>query len=103
MIYYAVKQKSSGKFLPQLGKRRGYSVTEPKSLKEAVPRLHLTPKRAKLAATAWAQGVWEDVVSHSYEGEASYCGPEPKAVVGRSRDDLEVVRCRLWTGPVYRP
>ena len=90
--YYVIRQLSTGKFLPLLRKKRGYTHTEPMSTSEAVPRMHLTLKSARLALYAWLQGTWEDEYSYTDVDGPNYEGPAPTKVPGRNKEDMEIVK-----------
>lgn len=96
MIYYAIKHVPTGKFLPVLTKqrKRGFSFTEPTSLEDAVPRLHLTCKSATAALRAWLKGTWKDSYDYTLDGP-DYCGPEPTSVPSRHSTEFEVVRLEV--------
>ena len=105
IIYFAVRHKPSGNFLPYPVKRadkpgarfklRGFSYVEPLPPEESIVRLHLTENTAKRAMKAWAQGKWKEEITYSYDGEPDYSGPEPIAVPDRKLEDMEVVKIEL--------
>src|ERR1017187_2027069 len=109
MIYYAVRHKPTGNFLPHPVKHsnkpgarlklHGFSYVEPLPLNKSVVRLHLTENAAKRAMKAWAQGKWRSTghITGSYFGEEEYedYGPEPIAVPERKLEEMEVVRVEL--------
>lgn len=92
---WAIRQKSTGKYLPARSNGRGYSFDEPSF---AFPRLHKSKRSAQSALTAWLQGVWDDPVydhdewSHTDEK----VGATPRKVEGRNPDDMEIVEFVLF-------
>ena len=89
MIVYAIRQISTGLYLPAerngKGRSRGFSHDVPS---KGMPRLHTTARRANAALRAWLEGEWVNVYT-SYEGDS--LGPCPLRVIGRDKNDMEVV------------
>lgn len=105
MIYYAVRHKPTGNFLPHPVKHsdkpgvklklHGFSYVEPLPADKSVIRLHLTENAAKRAMKAWAQGKWREDTTYGYDGEPDYAGPEPIAVPERKLEEMEVVKVEV--------
>lgn len=88
MILYAIRQKSTGFYLPSSKYKKGYTndVPEPKEVK--IPRLFSSHKNAHLALYNWLRGV--QVVTYNWEGEFNGCKvKEPK--IPRRPEDMEIV------------
>lgn len=100
--YFAVRQKSTGKYLPEVETRGGYTHTEPQPFKLVPPRLHMHAGSARRAKDAYCRGVH---VRRS-ENVASYESFDPEYVEsidikdGTARDpnDFEVVDVYLVEG-----
>ena len=54
MIYYAIRQMSTGYFMPQSKRRKGFTWDEP--VKDCVPRLFKRVCDAKRALNCWLDG-----------------------------------------------
>ena len=90
-MYYAVHKKTTGEFLPQLSRKRGYTHAEPTGLQLAIPRLHMSKSNARRALQAWVAGKWYDICNINCDGEPDYSGPEPKEQPDRCTSDFEIV------------
>lgn len=97
MKYYAIREKSTGFFLPQKikGSCRGYTFEVPKA--KCVPRLFMSRLGACAALRAWVQGEWYRKFSTSWEGETDE-GIEVKPVLNRRVEDMEVIEINLIIG-----
>lgn len=94
MIYYAIRQKSTGFFLPEVGSC--YTRSEPTDIKEKTPRLFLKESSAKSALFYWLHGVYISKYSYGgYEDGSSWDGFEVNKVDGRNKDDMEIVKFHL--------
>lgn len=101
MVYYAIRHKPTGNYLPQLRRRRGHTHTEPTPLADAVPRLHKTMRQAKVALWYWLKGKWHEEYSQPYYGFGQeYDGNEPKPCPERRRDDMEIVPMVVKLAPL---
>ena len=83
--------------MPQM--RNGFSYWEPEG-KPQPPRLFATERAAKNALTCWLQGQFRKRFETESDGWefAPYtvaAGTEAEPVIGRKRDDMEVVRLSL--------
>lgn len=91
---YAIRQKSTGYFMPH--SERAHSYNEPRPTKQ--PRLFPGKKSAEAALTQWLRGHhrcdW-----NSDEGRV-FAGVDP--VVGRVREDMEVVEMELTLKEIDR-
>ena len=94
MVFYAIRQKSTGAFLPPGGKGLGGHTAQDPSLNDP-PRLFAKQTTAEAARRAYVQGRWKESYSHSYDGEPDYSGPEPKKGTARDGSDFEVVKVTL--------
>lgn len=95
-VYHAVMQKSTGKFLPVVETRGGYTHTEPKDIDHMQPRLHFHAGSARRAMQAYCQGRWENEYMTDWEsGNKEPTGPGPVKGTGRDINDFEVRRIRL--------
>ena len=93
MTYYAIRQKSTGHFLPQDGRGRGFTFTEPNACLAGPPRLFAKRASAGAALRCWLQGHWELRVA--YRGEDVYHDIEKKPRASRQPEDFEVVEVKL--------
>lgn len=90
MNIYAVRQKSTGLFIPRLptGKRRGGSSLEPSNERE--PRFFHNKIAARAFISNWCQGIMKNHLD--YEGE-------PDLIIikqpHRNKDDMEIVKFEL--------
>lgn len=88
--YWAVRQISTGFFLPEIG-RRGYTYTIPMPLDKCVPRLHYHAGSARRAKDAYCRG------PHMRKYSAGSYDMEPEDYVdidtkkARNKNDFEVV------------
>lgn len=95
--YYAVRQKSTGWFLPQILHKYGYTSTEPVPMATSLPRLHKSPDIAKRALLAWLKGHAHVKTTRSHEDPSL----EPAGsicyvpVMGRKAEDMEIVEMLL--------
>lgn len=86
MIFYAIRNKVTGFFLPQLNRRRGFTHTEPAQMQCVPPRLFLTAPQAKLALDWWLLGRCYD------DGEGAL---NIASVSSRKRENMEIVTINL--------
>jgi len=102
MIFYMIRHKASGEFMPQGKRNRGYSHWNPSNQTEpfygelkGVPRLIDTEKRAKRIIAMWsANPNAQSFMSSNWmmNDELEY-RTKPD---GRTKDDLEVVEVRIF-------
>lgn len=104
MIYYMIRHKATGEFMPELRRTRGYSHWNPakfdttehidKKKLLGVPRLFHSRKRAINCIAQWNSMPNSKAYGHQrYDGEwddGIDCKPD-----GRSKDDLEVVEVSI--------
>jgi len=93
---YAIRQKSTGHFLPQAryARRGGFTHDEPVPATERPPRLFSLARHAKCALTNWLPGSTEVITTYSYDGEPDFdfkTTPKPD----RKIEDMEVVPAKL--------
>jgi hypothetical protein len=85
MKVFAVRQKSTGLFIPRLetGKRRGGSHLEPSNVRE--PRIFHNRQAARAFLSNWLQGI--------FKNEGGYFEMEVNIVKQphRNKDDMEIV------------
>lgn len=91
MIYYAIRHKPTGFFLP-VAKGRTGSRVEPEC--NCCPRLFKEERHAKGYLTVWLQGIFETGKFQTYEGEWEEdldIIPQPH----RKRENMEIIPMRL--------
>lgn len=88
---WAIRQKSTGKFLPARKNGRGYSFDEPSF---EFPRLFKSELSARRALSAWLRGIWDDAIcDHDEWSHTDYkVGAQPRKVEGRDASDMEIVK-----------
>jgi hypothetical protein len=87
MKVYAIREKGTDKYLPQLKNKRGYSHYEPlPNGGKLGPRLFMSRHAATVALTVWKKGKVEAVI---YDGEHDHNKTVP--VPGRKGLEMEVV------------
>lgn len=98
MIFYAIRQKSTGHFLPG-DTRSGYTRTEPADPASRPPRLFVNRASAKQALDCWLMGIWSlKTISYGVYDDVEYdqiIDTPDKPEEGRNRDDMEVVQLVL--------
>lgn len=94
MIYYAIRRKTDGAFMPQ-GRGRGFTHDMPTL--EKPPRLFTTRGAASVALSCWLMGDWKEVSRGGYSDDGWDVCPEPpnERPLDRKADDMEVVVVRL--------
>ena len=93
VMAYAIRQKSTGYYLPAHVRGKAFSFDVPKA---GLPRLFATHKSAALALNAWLKGEWKPHVSSNGPDYDSYdVWYEPKPVAGRDPTDMEVVQVNV--------
>lgn len=101
MIYYLIRHKASGEFMPQAKKSRGYSHWNPSNvnghgMQQALPIPRLIDTRRK-AAKCIKEWVCNPNAKHTFT--VSYEGHEDDSLDikpdGRTKNDLEVVEVEL--------
>ena len=95
MKLWAIKQISTGLFLPAGGKGLGgHTKQEPCS--DRAPRIFTLERVAASAMRAYVAGQWREWNGiNSYSGEWEYDGPEPARGTQRDKDDFTVVPITL--------
>jgi len=97
---YAIRQKSTGNFLPQAHKARkgGFTHDEPVLASDKLPRLFSLPRHAKQAMNWWLAGVTS---AYHYQTGSPWDIPDWEEgiktvpVQERKADDMEIVTVRL--------
>jgi len=104
MIYYMIRHKATGEFMPELDRTRGYSFWNPsreptnqvftKSKLLGVPRLFAARRNASRAIIQWNANPNSKMTgSQSYDGEwDEFIDSKPD---GRSKNDLEIVEVNI--------
>lgn len=87
---YAIRQKSTGFFLPEIHKGYTYSEPEDAQLAYSVPRLFVTEGGAKRALAWWLKGVTSVYRGKDYWGEYDETW-NLKVEEHRKAEDMEVV------------
>ncbi len=101
MIYYMVRHKESGDYMPELRRGRGYTHWNPstKSMPQmakliGVPRLLPSRRTAQRVIVQWAA-----MPNARYSGYTSYDGEDDYDISikddGRKKEDLEVVEVSI--------
>jgi len=104
MIYFMIRHKTTGEFMPELVKGRGYSFWNPtredtlniftKKKLTGCPRIFASRRKAHRSIVQWnamPNSRWHTTVSfEGHEDEAVDIKPD-----GRSKDDLEVVEVNI--------
>lgn len=90
MTYYAIRQMSTGYFMPQSKRRKGFTWDEP--VKDCIPRLFKRACDARNALNHWLDGKSELTYTVS-----NWTGPGEYSLTTKGnryhlRDDMEVVR-----------
>lgn len=101
-IYYAIKHKTTGEFMPALEHNRGYSWWNPNNPRDprlekkilGVPRILKSLRQAKQVISRW-----NAMPNASYKGYINSRGEDDYGVDiepdGRKKEDLEVVEIEL--------
>ena len=92
---FAIRQKSTGLFLPGPSGRTGGSWVEPTA--DAPPRIFKNHHSAACAIRAWLMGHFKTVVTHRMDmwGADEDVELDVIPVEGRAADDMEVVELKL--------
>lgn len=89
MIFYAIRQISTGHFMPNYGSRKGrggWTNDTPQSMSEVAPRLFVKRHLAATALKWWLKGeTWQDIGG----GQTTRACPE------RQASDMEIVIMEL--------
>lgn len=99
--FYAIREKGSGKFLPDPYRSRllvkvSYTNTEPTDSPDELPRLFTTPQRAKAALTQWLRGrQYSEPGYQTYEGDWVGGGMKVTHDPTRLKENMEVVEIEL--------
>lgn len=107
MIYYMIRHKETGEFMPELKRTRGYSHWNPSKVDTVehlgkkvlgVPRLFASRKKAHNSIVQWnavPNGRFKLV--QGYDGDSDYdVDIKPD---GRSKDDLEIIEVNIEEVP----
>lgn len=90
MKLYAIRQKSTGFYLPHSPSHRGNTWTEPEA--DVVPRLYIRMATAKRVLSWWLRGSYATKIDpQSWSG----CGVEHFPQPHRSAADMEIVQLEL--------
>ena len=99
MIYYMIRHKASGEFMPELKRTRGYSHWNPAKVSTlhnlgskllGVPRLFSSRVKAHHSIVQW--NAMPNANSKFYGDEEDYTRVKPD---GRSKEDLEIVEVNI--------
>jgi hypothetical protein len=107
MIYYMVRHKATGEFMPELKRTRGYSHWNPSKVDTVehlgkkilgVPRLFPSRRKAHFSIVQW------NACPNSYaRGKQSWDGDYDEDINinpdGRTKDDLEIVEVNIEEVP----
>jgi len=96
ILFYAIRQRSTGAFLPHHFGERSGPYTADESTAGAFPRPFKTAAAARVALSAWLKRPWTMTACHD-EGEPPEYFPEPPRhpPANRLAADMEVVEVRL--------
>ena len=83
MTFYAIRQISTGWFLPQTRCGRGYTQTSPE--RDCIPRLHHSLAGARQALSWWLDGKWVS------DGDGSPYRVRDQDQPFRDDNDMEIV------------
>lgn len=98
---WAIRQKSTGYYLPESSrKRQGYTGDEPVTMESHFcPRLFAREQDAKTALTWWLKGVTSCTLHRHYDG---YFGGyeydedwHTQKIEERNADDMEIVKLKI--------
>lgn len=99
MLYFAIRHKQSGEYMPLANNNKGYSywLKKDDKFEQAIPgiiRLFATKQKAEKSIVEWAKGyyIWVD------KPDANWWHDQVRKMVnpdGRTKDDLEVVTVNL--------
>src|SRR5579859_2583001 len=93
MIYYSIREKSTGFFLPTKikGSASGITSEEPKEF--CIPKLYRTKKGANQALKMWLEGAYQQ---HWYDnGDGGDVGIKFYPMPNRKLKEMEVVKIEL--------
>lgn len=96
MIYYAIRHKPTGFYLPATQKRRGFTHDEPMDPKVIPPRLFPKKRSASSALDWWLDGLTS--VFHDGEGGEDW---KTEKVESRRPEDMEVIKLHLYDDNNY--
>lgn len=91
LLLYIIRQKSTGKMLPEIYQKKGYTHTEPESPTFATPRLFTTRAGASRALSQWIKGKQ----SAFYDEIGGNVIHKLETVPERDPRDMEIVEARL--------
>lgn len=94
MRYFAIRHNPTGRFLPELGKGKGYTHHEPMAQEDAPPRMFTRHSSAANALRFWLKGKMWNSRGQDWEGEYYEdlnIQPQPD----RIPEDMEVVEITL--------
>ena len=86
---FVIRQKSTGKMMPEIYWKKGYTHTEPESPYIAVPRLFPSRAGAARSLARWLQG------RQSVIGTGDDLIHKLETVPDRDPEDMEIVEARL--------
>jgi hypothetical protein len=94
---YAIRQKSTGNFLPQAhdGRGKGFTRDEPVPASEHLPRLFALKQSARAALRWWLQGITSRCYSGGSLEDEPYEDTKTVLVPTRRAEDMEIVVVRL--------
>lgn len=106
VIYYAIREKTTGRFLPSRAKAHTHS--EPMDAADVPPRMFVTSKAARTALTFWAKGpVMQAAPKGSHSSFLDLAGDVDLTYshsdCERNADDFEVVALNCVPGRVIKP
>lgn len=93
---FAIRQKSTKYFLPNSGKRKGFTWDEPE--KDCIPRLFKRRCDASSALNKWLKGRQMYMYTHvgaTGNQPGDWCIDVVQPVKPRNRDDMEVIQVAI--------
>lgn len=98
MSWFAIKQKSTGLFIPQFGKNQSKGGTWLEPTDKAPPRLFRRKQDAKVALDNWLRGKLT-VIGNSFNFDPCEGTPDPtwkwQAVPERKAEDMTIVEVQI--------
>jgi len=104
MIYYMIRHKATGEFMPELRRTRGYSHWNPAKVDTlqnlgkkvlGVPRLFSSRKKAHGSIVQWNAVPNGKVSGHQNSWDGEWDEDLSTKEDGRSKDDLEIVEVNI--------
>lgn len=95
MIFYAIRQKSTGFFLPQIPRKKGYTFTDPEDPTKVIPRFFRRKQDAQCALKYWLAGKYDAKYTGCEDYTVELVGFEVIPVPSRKSEDMEVIEVSI--------